>query len=44
MSYIIYTDLECLIKKMDGCTNNPEKPSTTKLGEHIACGYSIPTI
>ena len=22
---IIYADLECLIKKIDGCANNPEK-------------------
>ena len=22
--YIIYADLESLIKKIDGCTNNPE--------------------
>ena len=29
MSYIIYTDLEPLIKKkIDGCANNPEKSST----------------
>ena len=44
MSCIIYNDLECLIEKMDGCANNPEKYSTTKLGEHIPCGYSMPTI
>ena len=24
MSYIIYADLESLIKKIDGCANNPE--------------------
>ena len=29
MSYIIYTDIESLITKIDGCTNNPEKYSTT---------------
>ena len=22
--FIIYTDLECLIEKIDGCKNNPE--------------------
>ena len=27
---IIYVDLESLIKKVYQCTNNPEKPSTTK--------------
>ena len=35
MSYIIYADLESLIKKIDGCANNPEKSSTTKIGEHV---------
>ena len=24
---------------IDGCANNPEKYSTTKLGNHIPCGY-----
>ena len=38
MPYIIYVDLESLIKKIDGCTNNPEKSSTIKIGEHIPCG------
>ena len=28
--YINYADLDFLIKKTDGCTNNPEKPSATK--------------
>ena len=40
MPYIIYADLESLIKKIDGCANNPEKPSTTKIGKHILCEYS----
>ena len=44
MPYIIYADLESLIKKMDGCANNPEKVSTTKIGEHFPCGYSMSTI
>ena len=44
MSYIIYTDIETLIKKMNGCSNNPESSSTTKIGEHIPCGYSMSTI
>ena len=37
---IIYADLKSLIKKVDGCRNNPEKLSSTKIGEHIPCGYS----
>ena len=28
--YIIYTDIESLIKKTDGCGNNQESFSTTK--------------
>ena len=41
MPYIIYADIESFIKKIDACTNNPENSSTTKIGEHIPCGYSI---
>ena len=42
--YIIYTDLESLIKKIDGRVNNPEKSSPRKLGEHIPCGHSMSII
>ena len=41
---IIYADLEYLIKKIDRCENNPEKSSTTKVGKHIPCGYSVSRI
>ena len=44
MSYIIYADIESLIKKRGGCENNPEKSSTAKIDEHIPCGYSMSTI
>ena len=44
MPYTIYTDVEFLIKKIDECANNPENFSTTKIGEHIPCGYSMSTI
>ena len=45
MLYIIYADIESLIKKkIGGCENNPEKSSTTKIGDHIHCGYSMSTI
>ena len=43
MPYIIYADIESLIKKKDGCANNPGNSSTTKIGEHIPCGYSRST-
>ena len=41
MPYIIFADIESLIRKIDGCANNPENPSTTKIGEHIRCRYSL---
>ena len=44
MIYISYAVIECLIKKLEGYVNNPENSSTTKIGEHIPCGYSVPTI
>ena len=39
----IYADLESLLKKMDTCTNDPDKSSTTKLNKHEMCGYSLVT-
>ena len=33
--FIIYTDLECIIQKTDGCKNNPENSSTTKVSKHF---------
>ena len=30
--------------KIDGSANNPENSSTTKIGEHVPCGYSMSTI
>ena len=39
--YFIDADIESLIKKIDVCANNPENPSTTKIGKHILCGYSM---
>ena len=39
MLYIIYSELESLIKKVDGSANNTEE-----LGEHIPCEYSMSTI
>ena len=44
MPYISYADTESLIKKIDGCANNPETSSTTKIGEYFPCGYSMSTI
>ena len=44
MPYIIYTDIESLIRKLDGCANNSEKSSTTKIVQHVPCGYSMSKI
>ena len=44
MPHIIYADIESLIKKMDGCPNNPEKFSTIKTGAHFPFRYSMATI
>ena len=44
MTCIIYADIESLIRKIDGCENNLEHPSTKKICEHIPCGYSMATI
>ena len=43
-AFMIYTDLESLIIKIDGCKNNPEESSTTKVSEHIPSGFSMFTI
>ena len=42
--FILYADLECIIQKIDGCKNNPENSSTTKVSKHIPSGFSITTI
>ena len=42
--FVIYTDLGCLIEKIDGYKNNPENSSSTKLSEHIPSGFSTSTI
>ena len=42
--FAIYADLECLIEKIDGCKNNSENSSTTKVSEHILSSFSMSTI
>ena len=44
ISCINYAGIESSIRKIDGCSNSPENSSTTKMGEHIPCGYSMSTI
>ena len=44
MLYIIYADIESLIKKINQCENNPEKSLARKIGKNIPGGYSMSTI
>ena len=44
MPYIMYADMEFLIKKIDGWANNPENFSTIKIGEDIPGRYSMSSI
>ena len=39
--FIIYEDLQCIIQKVDGCKNNLENSSATKVSEHIRSGFSL---
>ena len=41
---IVHADFESFIKRIDGCKNNFEKSSVTKIGKHIPCGYSMSMI
>ena len=42
--FIIYADFEYIIEMIDGCKNNPEHSSTSKVSEHIPSGFSMSTI
>ena len=41
LPYIIYADLECLLKKMSTCQNNPNESWTTEINKHTPSGYSL---
>ena len=41
LSFLIYTNLECVLEKMSTWQNNPNKSSTTKINKHTPSGYSI---
>ena len=41
--FVIYADLESLLKRMDRCINDPDKASTTQINKHEMCGYSLIT-
>ena len=42
--FIIYADFESIMEKIDGCKNNPENSSSTKISEHIPSCFSMSTI
>ena len=42
--FIIYADLECITKKIDGCKIDPENSSTRKVSKHIPSGFSMSKI
>ena len=41
--FITYADLECLLKKINTCSNNPDKSHTEKNAVHKSSGYSLIT-
>ena len=43
-SFIVYADLECLLKKTTSCQNNPEKSHTEKKPKHKPSGYACCSI
>ena len=38
---VIFSDLECIIDKIDGCKYNTENSSTTKVSEDIPSDFSM---
>ena len=43
MPFIIYADLECLLRKINTCSNNPGKSYTENKAKHRPSGYSLIT-
>ena len=41
--FIIYADLECLLKKINTCQNNLDKSYTERKATHRPSGYSLVT-
>ena len=41
--FTIYADLECLLQKINTCSNNPDKSYTEKKATHRPSGYSLVT-
>ena len=41
LPFVVYADLECLLKKMSTCQNNLRESSTTEINKHVPSGYSL---
>ena len=41
VSFIMYVDLECLLKNISTCHKDPNKSSTIKINKHTPSGYSL---
>ena len=41
--FVTYADLECLLKKINTCQNNPDKSYTEKKATHRPSGCSLTT-
>ena len=39
--FIIYSDLESLLEKMNTCHNNPKKSSTVKINKHTSSRHPL---
>ena len=42
--FVIYADLECLLKKEQSCQNNPKNSYTERKAKHKPSGYSLSLI
>ena len=40
--FVIYADFECIIKKIDGCKNNPKNSSITKIKDTYSIRFFNP--
>ena len=41
LPFVIYVDLECLLRKMSARINNPNELSTNEINKHTPSGYSL---
>ena len=41
LPFVIYADLDCLLKKISTCQKNQNESSTTEINKHAPSGYSL---